>query len=181
MRPLLVVCFLIMVAGAAAPGVIVRYLGHPADEPSPSERAIANDGKLQARRGSVQRSAVPSRFEVTAQRDGHFYVDALVNRQRVRLMVDTGASVVALRQSDADAAGIRVRRADYDHPVATANGEVNGAEAELDSVAVREIEVNGVRALVLPDESLSVSLLGATFLNRLARFEVSGGTLLFEN
>ena len=54
-------------------------------------------------------------------------------------------------------------------------------EAELDIVAVQHIEVNGVRALVLPDEQLSISLLGSTFLSRLARYEVKGGTLIFEN
>ncbi len=89
--------------------------------------------------------------------------------------------MVALRQSDAHLAGIRPRPGDFDRPVQTANGTAYGAEAELDSVAVRDVEVGGVRALVLPDHQLSVSLLGASFLNRLERFEVSGGTLIFEN
>ena len=55
------------------------------------------------------------------------------------------------------------------------------AETELDSVMVDDIEVGGVRALVLPDDQLSVSLLGGSFLNGLARFEVADGTLIFEN
>ena len=38
-----------------------------------------------------------------------------------------------------------------------------------------------MRAFVLPDELLWVSLLGGSFLNRLARFEVADGTLIFEN
>jgi aspartyl protease family protein len=48
-------------------------------------------------------------------------------------------------------------------------------------VRVDDIEVSDVRALVLPDDRLAVSLLGASFLSRLARYEVSGGTLIFEN
>jgi aspartyl protease family protein len=95
-------------------------------------------------------------------------------------MVDTGASVVALRESDAHAAGIRPRRADYDQPVATANGTAYAAAAEID-IAVEEIEIDGVRALVLPDEKLGISLLGGSFLNRLSRFQVEGGSLIFEN
>jgi aspartyl protease family protein len=96
-------------------------------------------------------------------------------------MVDTGATVIALRESDAAAAGIRPRGADFEHPVATANGTTYAARAELDSVAVRDIEVSGVRALILPDDQLSISLLGGSFLNRLARFQVADGTLIFEN
>jgi aspartyl protease family protein len=121
------------------------------------------------------------KVEFKAGRDGHFYVDAEVNFREVRFMVDTGATVVALRVSDAAAAGIRPRAADFLHPVQTANGTTNAAEAVLDSVTVAEIEVRNVRALVLPDEQLSVSLLGGSFLNGLERFEVTDGTLIFEN
>jgi aspartyl protease family protein len=78
-------------------------------------------------------------------------------------MVDTGASVIALRKSDAEAVGIRPAPGAYEHPVSTANGTAYAAEAELDSIAVRDIELAGVRAMVLPDEQLGISLLGASF------------------
>ena len=70
-------------------------------------------------------------------------------------MVDTGATVVALRASDAAAAGIRVRDADYVNPVQTANGTTNAAEAMLDSISVDDIEVSNIRALIVPDDQLS--------------------------
>jgi aspartyl protease family protein len=38
-----------------------------------------------------------------------------------------------------------------------------------------------VRALILPDDRLKVSLLGGSFLAKLKRFEVADGTLVFEN
>jgi predicted aspartyl protease len=34
---------------------------------------------------------------------------------------------------------------------------------------------------VLPDDQLAISLLGGSFLGRLARYEVRDGTLIFEN
>jgi aspartyl protease family protein len=126
-------------------------------------------------------SRAGSQVEIRAHRDGHFYVDAEINLRPVRLMVDTGASVIALRKSDAAAAGIRPPPGAYEHPVSTANGTAYAAEAEIDTIAVRDIELDGVRALILPDEQLGVSLLGASFLNRLERFQVSDGTLIFEN
>src|SRR5688500_6079381 len=38
--------------------------------------------------------------------DGHFYVDAQVNGARIRFLVDTGATFVALTAADARRAGI---------------------------------------------------------------------------
>jgi aspartyl protease family protein len=173
MRQLLFACIVIAVTAAAAPGLFTRYMAGEGGAVSPAEEA--------APAGSGSSPVSARQVEIEAERDGHFYVDAEINFRPVRLMVDTGATVIALRQSDAAAAGIRPRRADFEHPVQTANGTAYAAAASLDSVAVRDIEVSGVRALILPDDKLSMSLLGGSFLNRLARFEVADGTLIFEN
>jgi aspartyl protease family protein len=125
--------------------------------------------------------AGPRQVEIKAERDGHFYVDAEINMRPVRLMVDTGATVVALRMSDAQAAGLRPRQADFINPVQTANGTTMAAETMLDSIVVEDVEVRDIRALVIPDDQLSISLLGGSFLNGLERFEVADGTLIFEN
>jgi aspartyl protease family protein len=167
MRSLVAVSIGIVLVAAAAPSVFERYMR----EAPTTLRADV----------SVAKSVETRQVKIAAGRDGHFYVDAEVNFRPVRLMVDTGASVVVLRQSDAAAVGIRPRRGEFDRPVSTANGAALAAEAALDSVRVQDIEVADVRALVLPDEKLPVSLLGATFLGRIARYEVSGGTLIFEN
>ncbi len=178
MRPLVFASILIVLAAVSAPGLLTRFVERPA-----TSEALANDEQdgADVARERAAGAATTGQVAIKAGRDGHFYVDAEINFRPVRMIVDTGATVIALRQSDAHAAGIRPRRADFDHPVQTANGTAYAAEAELDSVAVREIEVGGVRALILPDDQLSVSLLGGSFLNRLARFEVSDGTLIFEN
>jgi aspartyl protease family protein len=171
MRPLLVASLLIAGFAVAMPSIFTSYM-----EPSARPRSAAS---------AV--SDVPSRkpqgrqVEVKAGRDGHFYVVAEVNFRPVRLMVDTGATVVALRVSDAETAGIRLRDADFVNPVQTANGTTNAAEALLESVSVNDIELRNVRALVIPDDQLSVSLLGGSFLHGLRRFEVADGTLIFEN
>ena len=177
MRPLLFVCALIAVAGVALPRLLSERLGGataPAGTHAPRASRLQSGVTARSSRTSAQ-------AEFKAERDGHFYVDAEINGRPVHLMVDTGATVVALRQSDAEVAGIHVNKADFVHPISTANGAVDAAEAQLDSISIREIDVDDVRALVLPDASLSISLLGATFLNRLGRLEVSNGTMTFEN
>lgn len=178
MRPLIIASFLIALAAASAPGFVARYL---ALSGTAGSLPAAHASRAGAENERATRKVAAGQVAIEAGRDGHFYVDAEVNFRAVRMIVDTGATVIALRQSDAHAAGIRPRPADFDHPVQTANGTAYAAAAKLDSVAVRDISIGGVRALILPDDQLSVSLLGGSFLNRLARFEVADGTLIFEN
>ena len=173
MRNLLLASAAIAVLAVSAPDLIKRYV---AQTGGPDSTSFTAGTKM-----PVARAAHARQVAIEAERDGHFYVDAEVNFRPVRMMVDTGASVIALRRSDAAAIGIRPRSADFDQPVATANGTAYAAGTQLDSVSVRDIEVSGVRALILPDEQLGVSLLGGSFLNRLSRFQVESGTLIFEN
>jgi aspartyl protease family protein len=178
MRNLLLASAVIVLAAVSAPGLLTRYL----------ETSREPEASLQARQiGGAGETEEPARasgghvHEIEIARDGHFYVDADINFRPVRLVVDTGATVVALRESDAVSAGIRMRPSDFQHPVQTANGTTNAAQATLESVEVAGIEVRNVRALVLPDDQLSISLLGGSFLSGLERFEVQDGTLTFEN
>src|SRR5688572_18064794 len=113
MRPLLFASLLIVLASVSAPGLVSRYLDRPRAGPAPAAPALAAEEELHSSSRSV---------EIEAERDGHFYIEAHINLRPVRMMVDTGATVVALRRSDAEAAGIRVRPADFDQPVQTANG-----------------------------------------------------------
>jgi aspartyl protease family protein len=179
MRNLLFACIAIALVAVWAPGMLSYYIDRrdAREASSADELPLAFDS---VEPGEAHASAL-DQVEIEAESDGHFYVDADVNFERVRLMVDTGATVTALRQSDAEAAGMRFIGGDFTFPVATANGTAYAAETELDSVAVDGIEVEKVRALVLPDEQLAVSLLGGSFLNRLSRYEVADGTLIFEN
>jgi aspartyl protease family protein len=175
MRQLLAITLLIGAIAAAMPSLFTRYLDR-----SPQAEAVATESVEEADDGARSASA-PRHVEIRAGRDGHFYVEASINFRPVRVLVDTGATVVALRASDAAAAGIRFRAADFVNPVQTANGTTQAAEAVLDSVSVSDIEIRHVRALVIPDEQLSISLLGGSFLRALQRYEVADGTLVFEN
>jgi aspartyl protease family protein len=64
--------------------------------------------------------------------------------------------------------------------VSTANGKINAAPATLDRVEAGGITIYDVPALVLPDEVLSTSLLGMSFLSRLKRYEVANERLVLE-
>ena len=126
--------------------------------------------------GSVQRDG-ESLF-VARARDSHFYLDAEVNGQRIRFLVDTGATMVSLSQADARRAGFSVDDLRYSQPTMTAAGPSAAAP-----VRIAEMEIGGV---VLRDVEASVrvagegSLLGMSALRRFASVEVRGDTLVLQ-
>jgi aspartyl protease family protein len=114
---------------------------------------------------------------VAMEPDGHYWAEADVEGKRVRFLVDTGATAVALTLNDARRLGLDLDHMAFDQTVRTASGEAHAAQVELDYVAVAGARVEKVRALVL-DQGLPTSLLGMTYLGRLSRFEATPGSLI---
>ena len=95
---------------------------------------------------------------------GHFFAETVVNGKPVRMLVDTGASLIALPASDAQRMGIDYRRG-QPAMVSTANGMAPAYRVRLDTVRVGDLELNQVDALV-QEQGLPLALLGMSFLNR---------------
>ncbi len=91
-------------------------------------------------------------------------------------MIDTGASDIALSREDADKLGISPSDREFTRIYQTANGTMRGAPVTLDSVAIGPIDVRDVAASVAEGD-MGVSLLGMSFLNRLAGYQVTGDRL----
>lgn len=105
--------------------------------------------------------------------DGHFYADAQANNGKVRLLVDTGATLVALTARDARKLGINWDQKNV-RPVAKgAGGLVYGAHTVINRMKVGNIEARGVPAIIVPD-GLPTSLLGQSFLSRVSTVTISG-------
>lgn len=119
--------------------------------------------------------------ELGAGPNGHFFADARVNGRPIRVMVDTGASLVALSYEDAADAGIYVTPSDFKYRVSTANGTGRIALVTLDQVSIDGITVYDVRAAVGERGALTTTLLGMSFLSRLKRTEMRNGRLVLEN
>jgi aspartyl protease family protein len=110
-----------------------------------------------------------------AGRDGHVYTAVNVNGVPVRMIVDTGATDVALSLQDAAAAGIGVANLAYTGRTSTANGVTRVAPVTLRTVRIGQLEIADVRAAVV--EHLDISLLGQSFLSRLDSYEMRDGIL----
>ncbi len=171
MRQILIFAAVLLVGGS--------YLARFADKTvveAPAQQAASVQSVEQPR----QVSAGQHKMELSSGRDGHFRVDARVNGRRIDFMVDTGASLVILRETDAANVGVHPMPRDYTAIVSTANGRIKAAPAKLERIEVGDITVFDVQALVLPDEALSQNLLGVTFLSRLRRYEYADGRMLLE-
>jgi aspartyl protease family protein len=114
----------------------------------------------------VNRQAPATQAGTVLQADerGHFFAQGMINGSQVRMLVDTGASLIALPAADAQRMGIDYLRGSRG-TVSTANGVVPVYRVRLDTVRIGDLELNQVDALV-QEQGLPIALLGMSFLNR---------------
>lgn len=99
-----------------------------------------------------------------ADRRGHFMAEGQINGGMVRMMVDTGASMIALPAEDAIRLGINYRQGQIGYSN-TANGIKQIYLVRLDTVKVGSIVLHQIDASV-HEGGLPIILLGMSFLNR---------------
>jgi aspartyl protease family protein len=166
MGQIITFALVLLVAGVTA----VRFV----DRGTPAPAALAAASEVVAPANNNSRSVTLNRAD-----NGHFQAEARVDGRRIEFIVDTGASHIALRESDAARLGIHPTPRDYTIKVATANGEGRAARAELRSVEIGGIVVRDLVAYVHPDQALGVNLLGMSFLSRV-RWTYERGRLVIE-
>jgi aspartyl protease family protein len=171
MRQILILAAALLVGGS----YLARYADKAVVE-APGSQAAA----VQVSEQPLQSAVGQHKMELTSGRDGHFRVDARVGGRHIDFMVDTGASLVILRETDAANVGLHPMPRDYTAIVSTANGRIKAAPVKLERIVVGDITVFDVPALVLPDEALSTNLLGVSFLSRLRRYEYADGRMVLE-
>jgi aspartyl protease family protein len=122
----------------------------------------------------------PGMMRFTANDQGQFSVDARVNGNGVRFLMDTGASGIVLSARDAGRLGFDLHSLHYTGLFSTANGMVRAAPVTLDTLTVGPFTATGVTAWVNEGDLGQSSLLGMSYLSTLGRIEIKGDTLLLE-
>ncbi|WP_448501123.1 retropepsin-like aspartic protease family protein [Sphingomonas sp.] len=123
----------------------------------------------------TDRSGASQTATIARSTDGMFYIGADVNDRPVRFLVDTGASLIVLRRSDAVAIGLNPDAAPTRN-LRTAGGRTAMPVLRLDSVAFAGRSLRGLEAAIV-DDAMGVSLLGQNALSRLERIAIEGDTL----
>jgi aspartyl protease family protein len=116
--------------------------------------------------------------ELQADARGHFETQAVINGRGIGVMIDTGATSVALRFEDAARLGLRTEPADFTIPISTANGTVKAARAILTEIRIGAVRIRNVEALVVPPRALATNLMGMSFLKRLSKVQIAGSKLV---
>lgn len=103
--------------------------------------------------------------KVVIKRDTHgmYRYPGFINGKRVRLLIDTGATLVAMSEVQAKQLGLDYLQGQRGH-VTTASDKTAAFAVTLKRVKVGEIELNNVSAMVLEGAYPKEVLLGMSFL-----------------
>ncbi len=123
-------------------------------------------------------SSSSSAVELTREANGHFYADVELNGVPTRMLVDTGATGIALSRSDARRAGLAVSAGMFEVVGEGADGAVQGEYVVLDRVSLGSESASKVPAVVL--NSGAISLLGQSFLSEFDSVEIQGDRMVLK-
>ena len=116
-------------------------------------------------------------IRMRADAQGHYTGSFKINGKPVQGLIDTGATYVALNETLARRLGCTANQLDFRYGVNTANGQTKAAHVTLDRIEIGGIRVRDVEAFVLKDEALTTTLVGMSFLQKLASYSVADGSL----
>lgn len=134
--------------------------------------------------GAAQEMPSPSgwgnEMVLQRERDGHFYADVSVDGVPTRMLVDTGASVIALTGDDALAMGLYWDEHDVQPVAQGASGAVHGVHAKIPRVRLGDFEASNVDAIIVP-EGLGISLLGQSFLETIGDVRIADDRMMLSS
>lgn len=142
--------------------------------------ALADDQVTLGAAQQAQASGWADVVTLQRERDGHFYADVTVDGVPSRMLVDTGASVVALTGDDAMAMGLYWNDSEVAPVAQGASGTVYGVNTTLPRMRLGDFEARDVRAVIIP-EGLGISLLGQSFLETVNNVRIADDRMVLEN
>jgi aspartyl protease family protein len=146
--------------------------------PSPQEVVVSasgTDGASDTAASSETTASQDGALDIARSLDGHFYADVDVNGSKLHMLVDTGATQIALSREDARSAGIATSIGMPNIVGEGADGSVHGEVATVDRISLGNAKAESMPVVVL--NSGGQSLLGQTFLAKFASVEIHGDTM----
>ncbi len=179
--------FFIAAAGGAAYGLkhkddIKRFVAEISKTQGASDESgnVISEAQISDSGGEISAQTDESTGDVTLRAidGGHFEASAEINGRDIDVMVDTGATIVALTYEDAERAGIFTKPSDFNNAVSTANGVAKVAPVTIAAISIGNITVRNVRGAVAERGKLHRTLLGMSFLGKLSRVEMRKNALV---
>jgi len=117
---------------------------------------------------------------VRLDRHNSFSTDIEIEGKTFKAIIDTGASTVAIRYEDAKQLGVFRKGETWNRAVSTANGVGRAMTVRLNNLAIGDLMVYDVEAMVLSPGALGVNLVGMSLLRRLSKFEVRPDVIVLQ-
>lgn len=117
--------------------------------------------------GGLYESRAQPELRIQPDAQGGYFVQGLINGRSIRFVVDTGATVVTLSETEAERLRLPVSSPESEIAVETASGRVTGRRVTLNDLRIGALHERRVEAVVLPGDRPAVALLGMSLLSRL--------------
>ena len=109
--------------------------------------------------------------------DGHYWLRAEINGHPANFLVDTGATLTAVSNETAAAAGLAPRQAGLPVRMQTANGAVAAELTTIDELRFGNVVARGLDAVIAPGLG-PTNVIGMNFLSRLASVRLEGDMMI---
>jgi aspartyl protease family protein len=109
--------------------------------------------------------------------DGHYWLRAEINGHPANFLVDTGATLTAVSNETAAAAGLEPREAGIPLRMQTANGTVAAELTTIDELRFGNVVARGLDAAIAPGLG-PTNVIGMNFLSRLSSVRLEGETMI---
>ena len=136
-----------------------------------------NLSRITASLGLDAQEVVGEEVRIPMARDGHFWATVRLNGTERRMLVDSGATVTALSNATANAAGVKADATLVPLLMKTANGTVRADAGTLDRLEIGGIEARRLKVVISPGLG-DTDILGMNFLSKLGAWRVEGRTLI---
>jgi len=164
--------------------------GQPAKQPSQGRVALppaavatdpvkeqTSEPEAPIKQAELSRNVGYGVVELKADRVGQYHSDVVLEGMTYNMIVDTGATYVALSYDDAVRLNHIPLANDFKYSINTANGAVRAALVTLREVQIQTLMVRDVPAIVMARGVVSAPLLGMSFLKKF-KVVADGGTMV---
>ncbi len=138
-----------------------------------------NLSQVMSRIGLDSQEVAGDTIRIRMAADGHFWARGEINGVRRRMLIDSGATITALSQDTARAAGVKAEQGLLPVLMQTANGTIRAETGTIDRLMIGGMEARNLKVIVSPSLG-DVDILGMNFLTQLASWRVEGRTLVLE-
>lgn len=136
-----------------------------------------NLSRITASLGLDKQEVVGDAVRIPMSRDGHFWAKVKLNGTERRMLVDSGATVTALSEATANAAGVKADATLVPLLMKTANGTVRADAGTVDRLEIGGIEARKLKVVISPELG-DTDVLGMNFLSELQSWRVEDRTLI---